>query len=251
MKAGELFKHERTVWVDRAGNRAPSGSPRARPVKVKSRKWYARVKDPKTGKWKKVPLSTDKQAARKMLADLETKLARGEAGLSDPHENTKKSPIGDHIRAYLSDLAERGKSARYRQQTDRLLKAACGDKVQTLDDLTPEYLDAFLTGLACSARTKNTYRQACLGMCNYLVGKKKLADNPFRLTTRRSGEVKYHRRALTPENLQKLLTAARKRPFIEQMTIRRGKNKGRWPKRSSPPSVNAWSGPADTGPCST
>jgi integrase len=204
-----------------------------KPVKMKSKKWYARVKDPKTGKWKKVPLSTDKQAARKMLADLETKLARGEAGLFDPHNDTKSAPIGDLICAYLNDLAERGKSARYRQQTERLLKTVCTTQVHTLDDLTPDYLDAFLSGLTCSARTKNTYRQACLGMCNYLVGKKKL-DNPLRLTTRRNGEVMRKRRALTPENLQKLLTAARQRPFIEQMTIRRGKNKGQLAQKVKP-----------------
>jgi hypothetical protein len=190
MKAGDLFKHESTLWLDKDGNRVAAGSPGSRKVVIKSKKWYARVKDPKTGQWKKVPLSRDKQAARKMLADLETKLAHGEAGLLDPHAATKKAPIHAHVQAYLTDLTEQGKTPEYRNATERLLNTVVSAlQVETLRDLTADALDGYLTDLTCSARTKNTYRQACLGMCNFLVGKGKLADNPLRRTTRRKGEV--------------------------------------------------------------
>ncbi len=228
MKAGELFKKEIIRWLDEDGRRVSPNTPGAKRVVKKSRKWYGYVKDPKTGKWQQTPLSTDKQAARKKLSDLETKLARGEAGLLDPYADTKRSPVGGLVDEYLTDLAEQGRTEEYRRATRRLLDTvieAC--QLETLADLTVEALDGYLTGLTCSARTKNTYRGACYGLMNYLVGKDRLADNPLRKVTRRKGEVKRRRRAETPTTLQRLLTAARERPLVRATDRpRRGPNKG-------------------------
>jgi integrase len=234
-KDGAVFKQRTTRYLDANGRRVGAGTPGSRRVVVESRKWYGRVQDPGTREWRLVPLSKDKQVARKKLADFQTELERGEAGLVDPYKQAKEAPATEHVEAYLTDLGERGRSERYRKQTRRDIEkvlAAC--KAQRLADLTADKVNDFLTGLTCSARTKNSYRQAVLGMYNFLVRKKKLPHNPLLLTTRRKGEAKRKRRALSPEGLQRLLDAARQRPLVEAMTVRRGPRKGRPVARVKP-----------------
>jgi integrase len=226
-RVGEIFKQRTTRYFDANGKRVGPETPGARKVVVESRKWYGRLQDPKTKKWKLVPLARDKQVARKKLSDLDRELALGEVGLIDPFLQTKQAPITEHVEAYLVDLKEQGRDERYRKQTRREIDkvlAACD--AERLADLTADKVDAFLTRLTCSARTKNSYRQAVLGMCNFLVKKKKLPFNPLLVTTRRKGEAKRRRRALPANILQKLLETARQRPLIEARTIRRGPRKG-------------------------
>jgi integrase len=235
-KAGDLFKQKIIRYI-RDGRRVPAGTPGAKQVIQESRKWYGRLKDPSTGKWVLLPLSPDRRAARTLYAKREAELEQGAAGLVDPFKRHKKGPIEDHVAAYLSDLAEKGRDERYRTQTERLINAVVdGCKVKTLEQLlNAEKVDDFLTSLRCSARTKNTYRQAVIGLCNYLIGKKKLPrPNPLLDTTRRKGEVKRKRRALPKEALQRLLDAARQRPLLEAMTIRRGTRKGELAARLKP-----------------
>ena len=62
------------------------------------RKWYGEVPDPKGGKPKRVPLSTDKQAARAMLRDLERQVERRKAGIIDEHaEGRSMKEIGTEL----------------------------------------------------------------------------------------------------------------------------------------------------------
>jgi integrase len=96
----------------------------------------------------------------------------------------------------------------------------------TIADVTPDRLDDYLTGLTSSARTKNTYCGAVLGLANYLVKKDKLADNPLRRVSKRAGELKRRRRAETAASLQLILTATATRAVRQAETIRRGPRKG-------------------------
>jgi integrase len=99
-------------------------------------------------------------------------------------------------------------------------------RFNTLSDLNGDKLDTWLASLKTSARTKNWYREHVLAFGSWLVRKKRLADNPFRNTTRASGEVKRHRRALALAELLVLLATARHRPLWEAQTIRRGTGTG-------------------------
>lgn len=224
-KDGAVFKQRVTRYLDAAGSRVSADTPGASKVVVESKKWYGRLKI--DGEWKLIPLSKDKGVARSKLAKLETDLARGEAGLIDPFKASKKTPIGEYVDAYLTDLKELGRSEKYLGQTRREIDTIVGRcEVECLKDLTADKVDGVLTAMTCSARTKNCYRQAVLGLCNYLVRKKKLAANPLFATTRRKGEKKRRRRALPEDALQKLLDAARQRPLREASIIRRGPRKG-------------------------
>ena len=226
-KEGELFKQRTTRYLDAEGNRVTADTPGATKVVVESKKWCARLKDPVTGKWSIIPLSKDKVAARKKLNNRETELARGEVGLVDPYKQAKETPIKEWVKVYMADLTELGRSEGYRNQTKREIdKVAAACKADRLGDLTADKVDDYLTGLTCSARTKNLYRQSVLGLCNFLVKKNKLPYNPLLVTTRREGEEKRKRRALRAADLQNLLNTARHRPLLEALTIRRGPRKG-------------------------
>jgi integrase len=221
----ELFKHVSTVWVDGNGNRVQAGTPGATAVKIESKKWYARVKQ--GGRWKKVPLARDKRAALKMLADMTTRLERGAVGLVDPFEVTKKTPLAELLTAYQTDLKERGRGTDYIHKTGQQIETLVRDlKAETINDLHADAVDKFLTRLTCSARTKNTYRGAVFGLLNWLVKKDRLDHNPLRRVSKRVGELKRRRRAETPENLQKILTAATSRGVHEAGIIRRGPRRG-------------------------
>src|SRR5206468_812439 len=151
------------------GHRVPKGTPGARKVKEKSAKWYGQYADT-NGDRRRVPLCTDKAAARQMLAELERDVARGKAGLVDPYEKHRKAPIIEHVDAYQAALENNeGVSPKHLSETMRRLRFVldgCG--IRGFADLRPDALEQVLNRLAqggargdleagASARTRNTY----------------------------------------------------------------------------------------------
>lgn len=209
-----------------------------------SKKWYGEYRD-KDGKLRRVPLSTDKQAAQSMLRDLERHAERAKSGLVDEFAESRKLPIDELVSAYLADMALRGRGERHRQDTERLLSIVirkCG--FETLGALNAGKLDAFLASLTkpdgkpASARTRATYRQAVLGFSNWLARKGKIEFNPLLRSTKPEGDSVLTRRALKVKDLKRLLEVARQRPLLEAKTVRRGPHQGK-PVRNLRPEVTA------------
>ena len=69
----------------------------------KSEKWYGEYRD-KDGKIRRVPLSTDKQAAEAVLADLKREVERRKAGFTDDYADARKAPIEGMVAEYLDNL---------------------------------------------------------------------------------------------------------------------------------------------------
>jgi integrase len=225
---GELFKKEIVRWI-KDGKRVSPNTPDAERIVEVSKKWYVRL----NGDF--YPLAKDKDNAKKMLRKLATKVEQKAEGLDDPYEETAKAPIANHIDSYLNNLKELGRDERYRQQLKRLLntvKSVCG--AESLKDLTSQKVDTFLAGLNRSARTKNSYRAAVVGLYSYLFQKRLIPENPMKITTRARGQRVRIRRALGREDLQKLIEVARTRPLIEAMTFHRGPKKGQLGANVSP-----------------
>src|SRR4051794_16947637 len=99
---GTLLKIQVVRYVDDQGHRVPKGTPGARKIREKSAKWYGQYHDG-DGR-RRVPLCTDKAAARQMLAELERNVARGKVGLVDPYEKHRTAPIDEHVDAYKAHL---------------------------------------------------------------------------------------------------------------------------------------------------
>ena len=79
------------------------------------------------------------------------------------------------------------------------------------------------------AGTRNEYRAACVGFGNWCVATNRLVSNPFDGAPKADAraDCRRKRRALTEAELRRLLEAARKRPLLNAMTVRRGPNKGK------------------------
>src|SRR5262249_55225245 len=104
---GALFKVQTTCYVDAEGKRVPKGTPGARMVRLKSRKWYGQYRAA-DGRRRRVPLSTDKQSAKAMLAALERREEQAKAGLVTAAEarvvEHQARPILGHLDDYLASL---------------------------------------------------------------------------------------------------------------------------------------------------
>ncbi len=101
-----------------------------------------------------------------------------------------------------------------------------------LVELTGNALERWLASKAekgMSAGSRNGYREACVGFGNWCVRTRRLSENPFANVTKANARLdcRRKRRAMTEEELVRLMDATRRRPLLEAMTIRRGKDKGK------------------------
>jgi len=228
-----LFKPTFTRYVDPEGKRVNRDTPVARKVREKSTKWYGQYTDA-DGKLQRVPLSPDKVAAGQMLADLVRQSERGKAGMKDPHEGQKLAPIEDHVKDYQAHLRNKGVSDKHLSETLRRLRAVLlGCNVRKLADLSIESVERFLANMACGgdkgpgARTRNTYRTSAKAFSKWCHKSRRLGEDVLVNLEPASGAIRRQRRALTDDELAKLLQTAKQRPLNEALIVRRGKRKGR------------------------
>ena len=217
-------------YVDVNGHRVPKGTPGARKVKERSTNWFGQYKDA-NGDRKRVPLCTDKTAARQMLSDMVKDVERGKAGLVDPYAEHRKETMDAHVEAYTGHLRHKGVSAKHLAETRRRLKAVLtGCEIRTLADLKLEPVERFLSLLAdqkASARTRNTYRTSAKAFSKWCLKTRRLGEDPLVSLEAATGPTKRRRRALTEDELSRLLKTAKERPLIEAKLIRRGERKGK------------------------
>jgi integrase len=234
---GTLLKVQVIRYVDGNGRRVLKGTSGARTIKEKSTKWYGQYKDA-DGKRRRVPLCSDKVAARQMLAALERDAERGRAGVVDRHAAHRKAPIQDHVADYATHLANKGVSPKHQSETLRRLKAVLNDAgFRTLGDLNPEAVERFLARLAdrgAGSRTRNTYLSSIKAFSRWCLKTRRLGEDALACLSPASGKVRRQRRALTDGELTRLLQVARERPLLEAMTIRTGKLRGQAVGRIQP-----------------
>jgi integrase len=119
------------------GKRVPKGTPGAKRVKERARKWYG-VGIAGLPPRKRVPLASDKTVAQKMLADRVRKGERAVAGLSTPLDEHEQRPLLEHLEDFGRDLAAKGDTAEYVQKTTNRCRAILnGIEAVTLGELQP------------------------------------------------------------------------------------------------------------------
>jgi integrase len=231
------------IWItryqDKTGRRVPKGTPGAKKVKERSTVYYGQYKV--RGKWKRVPLFTDKQASSVRLAELVKAEERGEVGLVSPHKNSLERDIGEHVGDYMRHLRTEGGNPKHLSERERLVRTVLKEcDFQTLADLNADKITAFLAHLQkkptpnnpkpgpASARTKDTYRGAVHAFAQWCVETRpqRLKENPVAACAKPKGEAVHDRRAESVENLKKLLKVAAERPLLEALTVRKGPKAG-------------------------
>jgi integrase len=206
-------------------------------IRCESSTYYARYRN---GDRLVVEESTgcrDETAARQVLADWERRAERMRAGVVTPTEarvaNHVSSPISGHVEAYLNSLEASGMTAKHIRETRRILTSVLqGCAFQTLADLDREAVEIWLVqrrSLKASARTRNVDLTALIAFVNWCIANHRLSANPFKGIPKanEAADPRRRRRAMTEDELARLLDVARHRPLIEASTIRRGKRKGK------------------------
>lgn len=180
---------------------------------------------------------TDETAARAVLTRLQRRAELVRAGVLTPEEDAASKHGGELIEttldAWRDHLRLKGSTEHWYTQARRRVARVADDRgVKRLRDFTAANVERWLTEQAdagMSAGTRNGYRQACVTFVNWCVRTRRLTHNPLlavavadqRADTRRK------RRALTEDELARLLDAAQRRPLADALMVRRGKNEGK------------------------
>jgi len=183
----------------------------------------------------------DETAARRVLADLEKRSEHVRAGLMSAAEDAvidhQAIPLIDHLEAYFNYLQNkrvngRRVSGHHVVNIRHNLSRITGEcKFTRLSHLARPPVEAWLDqrdaeGMA--ARTRNAHLAAIVAFGNWCVQTHRLVANPFNRMAKANEKMdpRRKRRALTEEELVRLLDVARRRPLLDAMTIRRGARKG-------------------------
>jgi integrase len=214
-----IFKRGR--WVDAVGKKCSKGTPGAR--WVKSRFWTVQII--LDGKPKRVKGYTDRQASEQLGAKLERDKARGEQGLLDPYKPHRRRALSLHIADWIAELRHLGRDDVYiglcEFRIGRMI-AECG--WSTLETISPEKFIAWRSTATATvgksskpggnvhpmgARTQNHYLTTAITFCRWAVKRKRMATNPLAdvQPVETAGKLKRARRALTEEEIIRLLAA--------------------------------------------
>ena len=225
------------TWRDRTGEKHSGvvilGADGSQRVRVESGTYYAKFRDG-DGLVQELPTGCrDKQAAQAKLSELERMADRVKVGVVTSIElatvASESKPINRHIADYLKHLAnKRGKGKRKRTSPRHVSNVTtalnrivrdCG--FNKLSDIQAEAVASWVTaGLErdeLAPRTFNAHVVALKAFCGWAVTNKRLRFNPVKsvgILDEFNGQ-KRPRRALTADELGRLLTVARLRPVAE------------------------------------
>ncbi len=140
--------------------------------------------------------------------------------------------LDNHFGAYEDHLTAKGVTEDHRKTTMSYLRRMASDcGWSRLPDLERSKLERWLAlqvveGI--SARSRNAYRTAAVSFVHWAVSTTRIIANPFTGIPKvnEKTDPRRQRRALTEDELAKLLAVARRRPALDAMTVRCGKRKG-------------------------
>ncbi len=192
---------------------------RTRDTNRKRAPYFISYKD-HTGRRRMVKGYTDKAVTQQLAAKLEHEAKLRSDGLVDADAEDRRAvqtvPIETLLDTFEKTLrARRNTDKHVRLTTQRIRALLAGSGVSTLSELTVDRVQAFLDDLCTKQghgrRTHNHYVQAVNSFCRWLLDTKQILTNPLTMLPRLNAEVdiRHKRRALSPDEVQSLITAAR------------------------------------------
>ena len=159
----------------------------------------------------------DREASVEKGRKLEQRAAREREGIYDPFEEHEGTELAEHLRWFQKHLEARGNADGHIKPTIGRIKAivaACD--FTTISRISASKVDDYLARCRRAkdfgATTSNYYLTAIKSFCRWLVLDRRTAINPLihlrAITT--DGKLSRVRRAATPQQFAKLITAARK-----------------------------------------
>ena len=237
-------------WTDRKGKRRTSElTGKGDRIKAEAKTWMAKYRDGEGKVCEVATGCTDKDAANAVLTDLKKRAEHVKAKILSPEQDRIADhagiAIGEHIEAFLLYQRRKGTHAdRVKHYETKLYETANACKFRNLRDLSVDRLETWLGEQRngdrnMGAAVYNGYRESWLAFGFWCIGKrvtgkqthfngeKRLIANPFDGMARLNEQAERRRRALTDDELTRLLDAARRRPLGHAMTVYRGPNKGK------------------------
>jgi len=230
------------TWMNRGGKKlradvveTGNGDLRRR---TEGKEYYARYRLADGRKTTRNTKCTTDVAARQVLAEWTKKEEQIKAGVYTKKQlqtaEQMHTDIGQHVDDYLAHLEAAGVSDEHFANVRRHLWAGikkCG--FASLADIDASKFTDWLKGRVevNSARTRNMYRASWIAFCNWCCDpdQRRMNENPLNSVPVADERVdrRRERRALGVDDLMRFLEAARTRPLLDALTIRRGKNKGK------------------------
>jgi integrase len=235
-RKGERFAR----WKDNQGKTrtAPltAGRDGSERIVVKAGTYTAKYRDGSGIVQEKATGCRDETAAKSVLAELERRAELVKANVltaaDDSIADHQDTPLVEHFDAYVDHQNVKGLSrVRIGNTGSRLERLAGECGFGRLADLDGSKLERWLAerkAEGMSAGTRNEYRQELVGFGNWCVRTRRLSGNPFGGVPKADAraDCRRKRRALTEGELVRLLDATSRRPLLDAMTVRRGKQRG-------------------------
>lgn len=234
-RRGELVAE----WIDRNGRKRTAPVTRSNSgealVLLKASTYTAKYTDADGRVVEQATGCRDKGSAQTILNRLQAEADEIRAGgTAAKYARHRRLALGPQIDAFVDEhLAAKGATDGHRYNCRKLLerlKKDCG--FETLGALDRKRFEEWLAlqkteGL--SARGRNAYREVLVSFVNWCVAVGLLPENVFRAIPKANtkADPRRQRRALTEEEMIKLLDVARRRPLEDALTVRRGKDKGK------------------------
>jgi integrase len=234
-------------WRDRTGKtRTADLSDDGKRITTVAATWSARYRDADDVVRIVATGCRDKTAAQTKLLELERTADRirgGSLSRSDAEVGKWQNiPLSVHVADYIADLRARGLNADRVKTSERYLAKDCdGCGFKWLRDLNADALRKWLrSDSEMGAATYNWHSALWSAFGSWLcgirldgrrksqTGDRRLNSNPFAGFGKKNEQDNRRRiaRALTLDEMRRLLDQARRRPLDDALTIRRGPNKG-------------------------
>ena len=160
-----------------------------------------------------VTLNTrDKQVAEKRLRDIVQEKERERMGLIAPklERESAEKPLAEHLVEFVADLKAKGRTEKYiKLLNGRVARLLKGTKWKFPKDITADAFIGWRARQKIAPKTVNEYLNSINALLNWMAKNERILDNPLRNVERVDLRGKQQlRRALTDEELNKLLDAA-------------------------------------------
>jgi len=219
--AFSVFKKVRTRWIyngkrisAKEARRLTARGKTVEKVQEVSRFWYIRLRLP-NGQIRELRAYTDKQATLAYATQLERDAEREAAGLSRPTDKCLTQSAESHLADFTKDLESRGRTAKHiRLTVTRIRKVFELAHVTVLVDIRPQTIRDAILALPTSVETRNHHLVAVKAFTRWLWKQSRLPDDPLAGLSRWNAEPdrRIHRRALTAEDLGRLITTTEASP---------------------------------------
>jgi len=230
--------HSYAVWKVRGRKRTAKYVETANGPRVieESRYYIARYTDATGRTCERSTRCRDLQNAQHLLAKWQQDEEKVAAGVVSREELEMGQRSQEPIKTYLPDFEQAMKIAstcpkHIKGTITRIRKVANECGFSRVIDLNAAALDKWLTdqqAKGMAAATRNGYRTSMITFANWAVINSILNFNPIAKTHVANADLdrRHERRALTREEVDRLLQATEERPLHDKMLVIRGKNKG-------------------------